>query len=230
MGKCKIIIPKNELYQLYIVENKTLKEIANLYNCCTATVSNLRDTYKIPVKTTKSWLATFNRETKKKYNNYDLTKSYGIGFTSNTQKEFYFDLEDYNKIKTICWSENSEGYLVGRSGELNKVVKLHQLVLNAKHIDHINHNKLDNRKENLRLSNDQLNSRNRITPKNNKVGCKGVCWKTREKKWRAYITHNGKHIELGMYDNLTEAIQVRKKAEVELFGDWSYYKSLNLEV
>ena len=38
----------------------------------------------------------------KKYNQYDLSGEYGIGWTSNTNEEFYFDLEDYNKIKNYC--------------------------------------------------------------------------------------------------------------------------------
>lgn len=44
----------------------------------------------------------------KKYNQYDLSGEYGIGYTSNTNAEginyFYFDLEDYDKIKKYCWS------------------------------------------------------------------------------------------------------------------------------
>ena len=35
----------------------------------------------------------------KKYNTYDLTREYGIGYTTNTEEEFYFDLEDYDLIK-----------------------------------------------------------------------------------------------------------------------------------
>jgi len=48
----------------------------------------------------------------KKYNTYNLTNKYGIGYTSNTNEEFYFDLEDYEKIKDYCWRKNSDGYIV----------------------------------------------------------------------------------------------------------------------
>ena len=44
----------------------------------------------------------------KKYNTYDLTGEYGIGWTSNTNEEFYFDLEDYDKIKEYCWARNKD--------------------------------------------------------------------------------------------------------------------------
>lgn len=39
-------------------------------------------------------------------NQYDLSGEYGVGWTSNTNKEFYFDLEDYDKIKEYTWYEN----------------------------------------------------------------------------------------------------------------------------
>lgn len=46
-----------------------------------------------------------NSKRLKKYNIYNLTGEYGIGYTSNTNKEFYFDIEDYDKIKNYCWYE-----------------------------------------------------------------------------------------------------------------------------
>ena len=39
-------------------------------------------------------------------NIYDLSNEYGIGYTSNTKEPFYFDLEDYDKVKEYCWSAN----------------------------------------------------------------------------------------------------------------------------
>ena len=52
---------------------------------------------------------------RKKYNTYDLSGDYGIGYTSNLNlngnNEFYFDLEDYDKIKNYCWCFDDDGYL-----------------------------------------------------------------------------------------------------------------------
>lgn len=223
-----INISQDELFHLYIEEGKTDRDIAKMFDCCDATIREYRKKYKIPSKSNRPWMVERNKKEKKKYNEYDLSGEYGIGYTFNTHHQFYFDLEDYDKIKDVCWHENNEGYLCGRYKD-NKTIKMHQLVMNDKHIDHINHNTLDNRKQNLRKSNDLLNSRNRSLPSSNKSGCKGVCWKSRENKWRAYITHLGKHIELGLYDNLEEAIKIRKKAENELYGEWSYYNSVKKE-
>lgn len=41
--------------------------------------------------------------TARKFNKYDLTGDYGIGYTYNTNEPFYFDLEDYEKIKFWTW-------------------------------------------------------------------------------------------------------------------------------
>src|SRR5574344_527323 len=48
-------------------------------------------------------------EIKRKYNTYDLSGEYGIGYTSKGE-EFYFDLEDYDKIKDYCWCLNDQDY------------------------------------------------------------------------------------------------------------------------
>lgn len=83
----------------------------------------------------------------KKYNKYDLSGEYGIGFTSNTNKEFYFDLEDYDKIKEYCWYEHT-GYAYTQINE--KDTHMVWIIMGDKHYDHINRNRLDNRKCNLR--------------------------------------------------------------------------------
>ena len=54
------------------------------------------------------------------------------------------------------------------------------------HIDHINHNGLDNRKENLRICTNRQNSRNRKASKRNTSGIKGVSRHKLSNKWQAY--------------------------------------------
>ena len=52
-------------------------------------------------------LIKFNKETKKKTIRYDEPFSeYGVGYCSNTQNPFYFDIEDYEKIKPYTWNEH----------------------------------------------------------------------------------------------------------------------------
>ena len=227
MGK-KLDIKKDDLYDLYVIQNKTNKEIAEKYNCHPDTIGRYLKMYKIPKRTVHSWTAEFNNKTKTKYNKYDLTGKYGIGWTTNTNQEFYFDLEDYELIKDYCWMENNEGYIYTRIRGKNKYIRLHNLVTGWNYVDHIKHKLYDNRKSELRKANDYLNSRNRSIPCNNRSGCKGVSWHKRDQKWRAYISHNHKWINLGNYEKLDEAIKARKEAEEKYQKEWSYDNSMAL--
>ena len=170
-------------------------------------------------------LAEYNRVYKKKYNQYDLSGEYGIGYTTNTNKEFYFDLEDYDKIKDYCWIEDigMTGYSSVRArvpGENRKVI-MHWVILGEKWCDHINRNPLDNRKTNLRRTTRTENNRNCTISKNNTSGIIGIYWNKRNKNWRSSITVNKKRIELGSYKNKDDAIRARLEAEIKYFGEFA---------
>jgi len=83
-------------------------------------------------------------------------------------------------------------------------------------IDHINHNKLDNRLKNLRTVNKQEQLKNQSKYKNNKTGITGVHWDKEREKWRAQIGINGKCVRLGTYNDFFEACCDRKAAERKL--------------
>ena len=165
----------------------------------------------------------------KKYNQYNLSGECGIGFTSNTNKEFYFDLEDYDKIKDYCWFEHigQTGYscLMAVDNNTDKRVKMHQLIF-GKFCDHKNRNTLDNRKVNLREATHSQNSQNRTLGKNNNSGIIGVGWYEKYKKWRSRITINKKTITIGYFDDKTDAIKARLEAEQKYFGDFALQKHL----
>lgn len=158
-----------------------------------------------------------------KTNIYDLTSyKYGVGLTLNTNKKFYFDLEDYDKIKDYCWSEQKESksqytYLIAREPNTNKLIKMSYLIF-GKYCDHINRNALDNRKENLRDANYSQNAINRSRPSNNKSGIIGVHWDKKELKWVAQINGNGKRIRIGDYDIFNDAVVARLNAELKYYG------------
>lgn len=84
-----------------------------------------------------------------------------------------------------------------------------------KYIDHINQIKTDNRLSNLRAVDDVGNLRNRARQKNNKSGFNGVCFEKNSKSWKATIGVNGIQIILGNFKKLEDAIEVRKKANIE---------------
>lgn len=171
----------------------------------------------------------FNKKAKKKYNAYDLSGEYGVGFTSNGE-EFWFDLEDYNLIKDYCWYIRDDGYVATNDFNNNyKTIKLHKLLFpNSKVIDHINHKKYDCRKINLRECTNSKNNMNRSLHSNNTSGVTGVSWHKGINKWCASIRINGKQTHLGSYVNFDDAVKTRLEAEEKYYGEYSYNNSMKI--
>lgn len=89
-------------------------------------------------------------------------------------------------------------------------------------VDHIDNNGMNNAWSNLRASDSKDNSRNLPMQTSNKSGYIGVNWHKAAKKWQARaVNKEGKRIDLGRYDDINEAIAVRKKYEKE-FGYYDY--------
>lgn len=160
----------------------------------------------------------------KKYNVYDLSNDFGVGYTTNTNQPFLFDKEDFELIKNYAWRTQGNGYIVSTNAE-HATVYLHKLVMTTTEcleVDHINLDKLDNRKENLRVCTRQQNACNRCAPKNNTSGYPGVLWEKRFNKWRARIISNKHDYHLGLFDNYNDAVKARKEAEIKFHGDYRY--------
>lgn len=79
-------------------------------------------------------------------------------------------------------------------------------------IDHINHDRKDNRICNLRVVDRKTNMRNASKSAANKSGFTGVGWCKQQNKWYAAIMVDGKNIKLGRYDALIDAIASRMRA------------------
>ena len=156
---------------------------------------------------------------KNKRTKFYLEDNYAYGFTSNTNKKFFIDLEDVEFASQYTWFENDNGYIVSRIN--NKIVRLHRQLMNCPNnldIDHKKHNKQDNRKSELREVTRSQNSMNRNS--------KGVT-KLKNGKYRAYIGVNNERIYLGDFINFDDALKARKEAEDEYFGEYSYNNSMN---
>lgn len=171
-------------------------------------------------------------QNQKKYNMYDLSGEYGIGYTSK-QEEFWFDLDDYDLIKNYCWYYSDSGYVMAYDTNNHKYIRLHQLIMNTLNteydVDHKIHppqseHKLDNRKSNLRIVTRSKNLMNSSLRSNNTSGITGVCWNKALKKWLSRITVNGTVISLGHYSDFESAVCARKNAEIKYFGDYRYDK------
>lgn len=87
--------------------------------------------------------------------------------------------------------------------------------------DHIySDRKYDNRKKNLRITEQKNNVKNRVRSSNNTSGKVGVSWNKNSKKWYAYIGIDNKQIPLGYYTDIQDAIDARVSAEKRYFGEY----------
>lgn len=163
------------------------------------------------------------KETHRKNNKYDLSGEYGVLWSSNTNEEAYFDLEDADKILEHSWYKDNTGYLASTVN--GKIVRLH-VFLGFKWHDHHNRNKLDNRKENLVPCTRQENNRNKSIQSTNKSGVSGVYWYKRDSKWKAQITIDNKAIYLGTFLNKDDAIKARLQAEKQYYGEFAPQRHL----
>jgi hypothetical protein len=82
-------------------------------------------------------------------------------------------------------------------------------------IDHIDHNRANNRISNLRAANYTINAQNRSLGTRNKSGVIGVRWVPSRNKWRADIRAEGRDIFLGNFEQKEDAVMARKSADVK---------------
>ena len=191
-------------------------------DCEKHTILEVREDHLLSGNTTSCGCVMKNAlsEATKKYNEYDLSGDYGIGWTTNTDQEFYFDLADYDKIKDVCWTESPDGYICGRDRKTTKRMSMHSYLGFSYH-DHINRNKRDNRSSNLRPCVQQENCRNGSLRCNNTSGVIGVSWSKAKNAWIARVCVDYKEIYLGQYQNKDDAIRARLRAEVEYYGEFA---------
>lgn len=135
-------------------------------------------------------------------------------------EEMICDLVDWEKLKIAKWFISTGGYV---KGHLNgKIINFSRAVLSPPEnfqVDHINRNKLDNRKTNLRMVSQFENSLNKNIRIDNSSGVTGISWDRKNKKWKVQITKDGRNFWIGRFFSLEEAKKARKIAETEYFGE-----------
>ena len=148
------------------------------------------------------------------YRNYEVSN---LGNVRNT---------DTDRILKNC--KNKLGYYyVGLYSDGKAITKaVHQLVAkeflrNPKGyviVDHIDNDKSNNTKNNLRYCTQRQNCQNQRLACNNTTGCKGVYLIKKTGRYQASITINGKLHHIGIYPTIQEAKRNRSKMARKHYG------------
>jgi len=114
---------------------------------------------------------------------------------------------------------NNAGYkIIGFKG---KRYKAHQIIFMwmlgyfPKEVDHEDHNRLNNKWNNLKDATRITNMKNISKRLDNKSGITGVSWDTEKQRWRAIINVNKKPKLLGRFTKKADAVLARQRAEIK---------------
>ena len=150
---------------------------------------------------------------------------------SNGRAEAVVDLADLHLVSGQRWFAICPGrvtYAVASSIQCAKqrarTLLMHRVILgnpDARNIDHIDGNGLNNRKANLRTATHSENQCNRPAPSNNTSGFKGVSFEARRNKWRAEITKSGRNIHLGYFAEKQLAVAAWTAAAADHHGEYA---------
>lgn len=161
-------------------------------------------------------------------NRYEFEKEYVRGYTTKNES-FLISFEDYDRVKEYCWRKTDKGYIVSDTNDVtspSRTIKLHRFIVNCEYkdgdiVDHINFDKSDNRRNNLRIITNQQNVIWKDKPsKSNTSGIIGVSKFKRDGTWVAYIDYN-ERIHIGTFDLLEDAIKSRLQKEYEIFKEFA---------
>lgn len=141
----------------------------------------------------------------------------------------------YEYLNQFKWNMNEDGYV--KRGEYSRLpngklkrteIKLHRLVANTPKgmvTDHLNGDKLDNRRENLRICTQEQNTWNQRPYGKSKLV--GVWFDPARSKFVAHIAKSGKKITIGRYKTAQEAADARDNMAKRLYGEYAYLNGGN---
>jgi len=143
------------------------------------------------------------------------------------------DDDDFERFGGFLWKQHL-GYAVRHGhrtpGKQGPTLRLHRCIMNLKvgdprEVDHRNHNKLDCRKDNLRVCTSQQNDFNR-RPEGGSSKFKGVTWDKVRSLWSARIMAGGVRLGLGRFKNEVDAAMAYNKAASRHFGEFAFLNKL----
>lgn len=138
------------------------------------------------------------------------------------------DDEDADLLPNRCKLKNPKSYIPAKGGgNMGRIVlsrKLGRELLKSERADHKNLNKLDNRRENVRLATQQQNCVNVDKKRHTQSPYKGICRESRV-KWVAQITIDRKPHRLGLFADPLEAHRTWCIASLKRWGEFANFGS-----
>ncbi len=147
--------------------------------------------------------------------------------TLYTSNHVAFTVSDEDYIFVVGFGWNYSGDYIKCNNSPYNGITLHRIIIQrmrldrTNDIDHIDGNRLNNQRGNLRLATRSQNAANSKVPSNNTSGSKGVAWNEATHSWRAHIKVHEKLIYLGLFDTVKAAAFAYKIAAKRYFGEFA---------
>ena len=141
-----------------------------------------------------------------------------------TQGKFALvDDEDFDWLNQWKWHYGGRGYAV-RTVNHSEKIYMHRVLLKpskGKETDHKNMNRLDNRKNNLRICDARQNQLNTNPNSRNTSGYRNIYWNTGARKWCIYLRINKKNKFMGYFLNKIDAVRKYNKIVKDYYGEFA---------